>query len=154
MVRTISAGRSLPRPCRPSQAIGNLTYRPVCVQIPSGMSTATAPEPTTAAPAPHQGIPPGPRMSRTVQTAIWLRKAQWLLEQSRNRFGETFTLNVAHEGTWVILSNPEDVRKVFTGDPNLLHAGEANRILLLIVGDHSVLLLDGKAHMEQRKLML
>jgi cytochrome P450 family 135 len=118
------------------------------------MSTATAAKPVEAPPPPRHGIPPGPRMSRSVQSAIWFRKAHWLLEESRKRFGDTFTLKITYEGTWVIVSDPEDVKKVFTGDPNLLHAGEANRILLPVVGDHSVLLLDGDRHMEQRKLML
>jgi cytochrome P450 family 135 len=43
---------------------------------------------------------------------------------------------------------------VFTGDPRLLHAGEANVVLLPVLGSHSVLLLDDDAHMAQRKLML
>jgi cytochrome P450 len=43
---------------------------------------------------------------------------------------------------------------VFTGDPHVLHAGEANRILLPVVGPHSLLLLDEDAHMEHRKLLL
>jgi cytochrome P450 len=43
---------------------------------------------------------------------------------------------------------------VFTGDPRLLNAGEANRVLLPILGEHSLLLLDGSEHMAQRKLML
>jgi cytochrome P450 len=43
---------------------------------------------------------------------------------------------------------------VFTGDPRLLHAGEANVVLLPVLGSHSVLLLDEDAHMAQRKLML
>jgi cytochrome P450 len=46
------------------------------------------------------------------------------------------------------------VKQVFTGDPAVFHAGEANTILLPLVGDHSVLLLDDDAHMQQRKLML
>src|SRR5439155_2312712 len=42
----------------------------------------------------------------------------------------------------------------FTGDPRLLHAGEAIIVLLPVLGEHSVLLLDEPAHMVQRKLML
>ena len=99
-------------------------------------------------------LPPGPRMPRALQTAIWFRRAQWMMAECRKRFGETFRLTIAHEGTWVMLSNPEDVKAVFTGDPRLLHAGEANRILLPILGEHSLLLLDGSEHMAQRKLML
>jgi cytochrome P450 family 135 len=99
-------------------------------------------------------LPPGPRMPRAIQTAIWARRAQWMLAQCRRRFGDTFRLEIAYEGTWILLSDPEDVRRVFTGDPKVLHAGEANGILRPVLGDHSVLLLDGAPHMEQRKLML
>jgi cytochrome P450 family 135 len=99
-------------------------------------------------------LPPGPRMPRALQTAIWARRAQWMLAQCRRRYGDTFRLDIAYEGTWIILSDPEDVRRVFTGDPKVLHAGEANGILRPVLGDNSVLLLDGAPHMEQRKLML
>jgi cytochrome P450 len=53
-----------------------------------------------------------------------------------------------------MLSDPDHVRQVFTGDPGVFHAGEGNTILLPLVGDHSVLLLDDEAHMSQRKLLL
>ncbi|MBV8221298.1 MAG: cytochrome P450 [Solirubrobacterales bacterium] len=93
-------------------------------------------------------------MPRALQTAIWFRRAQWMMGECAKRYGETFALTIAHEGTWVMLSNPDDVKTVFTGDPELLHAGEANRILLPILGEHLLLLLDGPEHMAQRKLML
>ena len=40
---------------------------------------------------------------------------------------------------------PDAVKQVFTGDPRLLHAGEANVVLLPVLGSHSVLLLDEDA---------
>jgi cytochrome P450 len=89
-----------------------------------------------------------------LQTAIWLRHAQWMLSQCAARFGETFTLQILHEGTWVILSNPAHVKQVFSGDSRVFHAGEGNRILLPVLGENSVLLLDETPHMEQRKLLL
>lgn len=100
------------------------------------------------------GLPPGPRMPRAVQSAIWYRSAQWLMDQCQARFGEMFTLKIANEGTWVITSDPDTIKQVFTGDPSLLHAGEANRILLPVLGPDSVLLLDDAPHLRQRKLML
>jgi cytochrome P450 len=93
-------------------------------------------------------------MPAAVQTAIWLRNAQWLLDSCQARFGDMFTLNIANEGTWVVSSDPDVVKQVFTGDPRLLHAGEANRILLPVLGPSSVLLLDDAPHLRQRKLML
>jgi cytochrome P450 len=83
-----------------------------------------------------------------------VRRAQWLLSQCAARFGDVFRLEIAREGTWIVLSNPEHIKQVFTGDPRVFHAGEGNRILLPILGKHSLLLLDEDAHMEQRKLLL
>ncbi len=105
-------------------------------------------------PGPVRGLPPGPRMGRPLQTAIWSRRAQWLLEQSRARFGPIFSLKIAYEGDWVMVSDPELVKQVFTGDPRVFHAGEGNQILRPILGENSVLVLDEKKHIAQRKLLL
>jgi cytochrome P450 len=93
-------------------------------------------------------------MGRFLQSAIWSRRAQWMLEQSRARFGSMFTLSIAYEGTWVMVSEPEHVKQVFTGDPQVFHAGEGNQILRPMLGDNSVLVLDEKPHIGQRKLLL
>jgi cytochrome P450 len=100
------------------------------------------------------GLPPGPRLPSAVQSVIWLRRAQWLLDTCQARFGDMFTLKIANEGTWVVTSDPEAIKQVFTGDPRMLHAGEANRILLPVVGPSSMLLLDDAAHLRQRTLLL
>ena len=54
----------------------------------------------------------------------------------------------------MFVTRPEDIKKVFTASPADLHAGEANRILLPVVGPQSLLLLDEGEHMEHRKLLL
>ena len=110
--------------------------------------------PNGQGPAPIRGLPPGPRMPRALQTAIWSREAQWFLKQGRARFGPMFTIKIAYEGDWVVLADPELVKQVFTGDPKVFHAGEGNQILRPILGDNSVLVLDEKPHMSQRKLLL
>jgi cytochrome P450 len=76
------------------------------------------------------------------------------MERLRARHGDTFTLRIANSGTWVIVSDPDTVRQVFTGDPRLLHAGAANTMLRPVVGPASVLLLDDDPHLAQRKLLL
>jgi cytochrome P450 family 135 len=72
----------------------------------------------------------------------------------RDTYGDTFTYRLANEDPWVFLTDPEHVKQVFTGDPRLLHAGEANSILMPVLGSHSVLLLDEARHIGQRKLLL
>ena len=93
-------------------------------------------------------------MPSAVLTAIWARHAQWMMRQCAARFGETFSLRLLHEHPWVMVSNPEHVREVFTADPSVFHAGEGNRILLPVLGENSLLLLDDRPHLRQRKLLL
>jgi cytochrome P450 len=125
-----------------------LTSLAVCGRIPPGMRN------DMAASSPEGGLPAGPRLPRGVQTVMWFRRAQWMLETCQARFGDMFTLKIANEGTWVMTSNPDAIKQVFTGDPRLLHAGEGNRVLLPVLGPSSVLLLDDRPHLSQRKLML
>ncbi len=99
-------------------------------------------------------LPPGPDWSLARSTWAWWRRPLDVLELCRARYGDTFSYRLPYEGTWVFVSDPKAVKQVFTGDPRLLHAGEANIILLPVLGDHSVLLLDEPEHMVQRKLML
>jgi cytochrome P450 len=99
-------------------------------------------------------IPSGPTASRARQTVRWIYRPGAMLEDCHRRYGDMFTLRIAHEGTWVFLAHPDMVKQVFTGDPRVLHAGEANVVVQPFLGNHSVLLLDEAAHMSQRKLML
>jgi cytochrome P450 family 135 len=99
-------------------------------------------------------LPPGPSTPRALQTLRWLVRPTAYMEDLRRRYGDSFTLRIANEGTWVFITDPEAVKQVFTGDPRLLHAGEANVVLLPVLGPNSVLLLDEGEHMRQRKLML
>jgi cytochrome P450 len=117
------------------------------------METATVDSPA-AAPELKPELPPGPDWSLPVSTWRWWRKPLQVLEECHQRFGDMFTYRMPHEGTWVFVSDPEAVKQVFTGDPRLLRAGEANIILLPVLGEHSALLLDEPEHMRQRKLML
>jgi cytochrome P450 len=100
------------------------------------------------------GLPPGPRMPSVLQAVAWARRPLPFLERCRKHFGETFTIRVRHSGTWVILSDPEDVKRVFTADHAVLGVGVANSILGPLLGPRSVMLLEEPEHVKRRKLML
>jgi cytochrome P450 len=57
-------------------------------------------------------------------------------------------------GTGVYVADPAEIKAMFTGDQSQLLAGEANSPLSPVLGDKSVLILDGAEHMRQRKLLL
>ncbi|MHB1537868.1 MAG: cytochrome P450 [Solirubrobacteraceae bacterium] len=108
----------------------------------------------TATSTPAAGLPPGPSLPVPVQTLGWITRPLPFLERCAQRYGETFTLRIRSHSTWVVVSHPDDVKRVFTGDPHVLRAGEANEILRPVLGAGSVLLLDEPRHMQERKLML
>jgi cytochrome P450 len=97
---------------------------------------------------------PRVRAPRAAQTAAWtLRPGPFMLRAQREH-GDVFRMRIATEPPWVMLAHPDAVREVFTGDPDLLHAGRANTVLRPFLGRASVLLLDGPQHLHERRLML
>src|SRR5256714_13252387 len=85
--------------------------------------------------------------------AFWTRPIA-SLERWRARYGKRFTLRLPAGPPFVMITEPDQVKQVFTAPSDVLHPGEGARVLQPVVGSNSVLLLDEGAHMEQRKLML
>jgi cytochrome P450 family 135 len=76
------------------------------------------------------------------------------LDSCHERMGDYFTLKPAPDRVLVVTADPAAVKQVFTGDPNLLHAGAGNVVLAPLLGSGSVLLLDGPEHLRHRRMML
>jgi cytochrome P450 family 135 len=100
-------------------------------------------------------LPPGPSAPPALQTWEWLARPTVLLRRSAARYGVPFTLRTAWtDAPMVVVSDPADVRTVFTASPDVLTAGESSSFLEPFVGPNSILILDGPPHLRQRKLML
>jgi cytochrome P450 len=76
------------------------------------------------------------------------------LRACHTRYGDAFTVRAFPTGTRVFLADPKDIKTVFTGDPEVFHAGEGNAVLKPVMGSRSVLLIDGEEHIAQRRRML
>lgn len=101
-----------------------------------------------------KALPPGPKLPPVVQAVAWARRPLPFLERCQKHFGDTFTIRVRHAGTWVILANPDDVKRVFTADHSVLGVGLANSVLGPLLGPRSVMLLEEPEHVRRRRLML
>ena len=64
-----------------------------------------------------------------------------------------FTAHSIGIGTIVVISDPELIRRTFTADPTVLHAGDRSP-LRRILGPNSLLGIDEERHLSQRKLLL
>jgi len=99
-------------------------------------------------------LPPGPRYPALAQgVGFWTRPLAFL-ETCRRRYGKRFTLRLPFSPPFVTITEPDQVKQIYTAPADVLHPGEGARVLRPIVGSNSVLLLDEEAHMAQRKLML
>jgi cytochrome P450 len=99
-------------------------------------------------------LPAGPRMPAVLQTLGTWNRPTAFLSRCRARYGKRFTIRSLGQPPFVVLSDPQDIKELFTAPPEVLHPGEGARILEPIVGRHSVILLDEAPHLEQRKLLL
>jgi cytochrome P450 len=99
-------------------------------------------------------LPPGPRLPRTLQTIAWWNRTVPFLERCRERYGKRFTMRMLQTPPFVHHSEPEHLREIFTAPPEVLHPGEGARVLEPVLGSNSVIMLDERPHLSQRKLML
>jgi cytochrome P450 family 135 len=98
-------------------------------------------------------LPPGPRLPRALQAVGWTQRPLPFLERCQRRYGDSFTLRILHWGDWVVLCDPDDVKRVFTAG-DAVGVALANPLLGPVLGAHSVMLLEEPRHMTRRKLML
>ena len=98
--------------------------------------------------------PPGPPLPELIQTLGFLFAPTRYISACQRRYGDVVTFRTKFDQNFVMVFDPEIVRQVFQAPPDRLHAGKANALLGPVLGERSVLLLDGDEHLRQRKLML
>ena len=94
-------------------------------------------------------LPPGPSAPAVIQTIAWWNRPLAYLERQRDRFGKRFTIRLLGVPPFVMLSDPAEIKEVFTAPADVLHPGEGANILEPVVGKNSVILLDESAHLSQ-----
>jgi cytochrome P450 len=99
-------------------------------------------------------LPPGPKLPPAVQLLSWIFRPIPFMERCAQRYGDCFVVRLPLNAPFVTFSDPEAIKEIFTGDPEKLPAGETRAILKPLVGQHSVLVLDGAEHAQHRKLLM
>ena len=99
-------------------------------------------------------LPPGPRAPAAINSIQLIRRPLESLLGWRERYGDVYTVALLVFGVGVYVCDPKAIREMMTGDQSDLHAGEANEPLSPVLGQKSVLILDGREHLRQRKLLL
>ena len=101
-------------------------------------------------------LPPGSKLPPTL-TAIQAILDQFgTLDKFHRKYGEIFYgPQSAILPPYVIFSNPQAIEKVFTANPDLFEVGQqSNAPVRVLLGDRSLVLLDGKEHKRHRQLLM
>jgi cytochrome P450 len=99
-------------------------------------------------------LPPGPRTPAVLNLVRFTRAPIATLLGWQRWYGNVFTVRFTGLGTGVYVAEPDAIRELFTGDQSQLLAGEANSFMAPVLGESSVLVLDGAEHLRQRRLLL
>lgn len=102
----------------------------------------------------HRELPPGPRAPASINTVRLAQRPLQTLLGWRERYGDVFTVPLLVFGVGVYVCDLDAIRDMMTGEQADLAAGKANAPLSSVLGEDSVLVLDGREHLRQRKLLL
>ena len=98
-------------------------------------------------------LPPSLPVPSALQSFMWVRRPTQYMDFWARYYGTAFRLELM-PFTISMFSDADSIRTIFAAKGDEMHAGYVNRILRSLVGDSSVLLLDGQEHMRQRKRLL
>ena len=84
----------------------------------------------------------------------WVNRPTEFLDNFTARYGDDFSVIFPNNRVYTFVSNPKTLETIFTAHPDTFEVREANQALLPIVGENSLLILDGKIHHRHRKLLL
>ncbi len=79
-------------------------------------------------------LPPGLPLHPALQTVFYATRPIEFLELCERRYGDAFKIHTLMFGEEACFSHPDVVKQIFTADPEVFRAGEANAPLEPLLG--------------------
>ncbi|MEL6381585.1 MAG: cytochrome P450 [Cyanobacteria bacterium J06626_18] len=93
-------------------------------------------------------------LKRTLRVLRLILQPTQYMDDNVRRYGPVFKIGGENSPPLVYVGDPEIVREIFQLDATQASTGQGNGILRHMVGEHSILLMDGEPHQRQRKLLM
>jgi cytochrome P450 family 110 len=98
----------------------------------------------------------------SLKTPTFLQKLQWVgdpvgyMETAAQQYPDIFTAHVVGFGNnLVFVNHPQGIQEILTNDRKKFFAsGKENKILQPLIGDYSVIMLEGDRHRKRRQLVM
>ncbi|MBD2776381.1 cytochrome P450 [Iningainema tapete] len=102
------------------------------------------------------------QLPNTLQTPSFFQKLQWVtnpvgyMEKAAQQYPDIFTAEIVGFGdTLVVVNNPQALQEILTNDrKKFIAVGEENKILQPLIGDYSVIMLEGESHKRRRQILM
>ena len=103
---------------------------------------------------PNNTLPDGPKMPKLLRRLKFVFQPIKYVEDFAQAHGDIFAIGgFQGKNAAIYISHPKALEQLFTADPSYLESGRGNGILRFLLGDYSMILLDGKEHRRQRQLL-
>ena len=109
---------------------------------------------TIQTPLSEQKLPDGPRTPGLFQLINWLARPFEYLEECVEKYGDIFTMRLFGLPPLVFIANPQGIKQIFSADAKDFDVGRTNNLARPILGNRSIILMDGSAHKRERKLLM
>lgn len=96
----------------------------------------------------------GPKIAPPLQLYQWIMNPLDFLEDCAHKYGDTFNLNLLGFPPFTMVSHPQANQDIFSVDAKEFDVGRGNGLVRVLVGDNSLLLMDGDRHRRERKLLM
>lgn len=101
----------------------------------------------------YNTLPDGPQTPRLLRRIKLITRPLDYLEDYAKVYGDCFTFWSRSGVPLVYFSHPQALQEIFTADSSQIEVGRGNRGLGFLLGDNSLILLDGDRHQRQRQLL-
>ena len=95
------------------------------------------------------------KQSSLQQRLLWIAKPDKYMDLAFKQAPDIFIADIAGADAYVFVNHPEAMRQIVTSDRQKFFAsGKYNQLLKPLVGENSLLLIEGDRHKKRRKLLL
>lgn len=101
----------------------------------------------------HQ-LPDGSKVPALVQLINWLIRPFEYLEECSEKYGDIFTMRLLGLPPLVFIANPQGIKEIFSTDAKQFDVGRTNDLARPILGNNSLIIMDGSRHKRERKLLM
>lgn len=100
------------------------------------------------------------QLPNPITSPPWLQLMNWISDplgfqdKYSRKYGDVFTMQLSGLGSFVIIGDPRVIGEMFSHDAKQFDVGRGNTLAIPLLGQNSLMLMDGDRHRRERKLLM